>query len=588
MHVPNPTYALPALLVDELVRAGVRHACVTPGSRSAPIAIACASHPAMQVWTHLDERAAAFFGLGIAKVTRAAVVLVCTSGTAAANFLPAVVEASHARVPLVVLTADRPAELRDCGAPQSIDQLRLFGSHARWFADLALPSTSADGLRAARTIACRAAAVASGPPAGPVHLNVPLREPLAPAVSGLPPGCADLALSGRAEGRWVEIHPARRDPDPGAIAAIASRLARVRRPLVACGPLDDPDPDLARQLAAVATRVGAPVLAEPASNLRRPALADLLIDAHDALLRAPAFRAAHLPDLVVRLGALPTSKSLASWLGAHPEVAQVVVDDTGGWCDPAGVASAAVAGAPSATLAALARALPEETPDPGWLAAWRRAGAAAREALDRVLGDTVAPFEGHAVTALAAALPPDAVLYAGSSLAIRDLDWFWPAAAPPLRVLANRGANGIDGFVSSVLGAAAAHAGPTVGLCGDLCFLHDLGGLLAAHRHRVRATFVVLDNDGGGIFDHLPIAAFPAYHEALFVTPHGLDLEALVTGYGAGYRRITHVAALPDAIAAALDAPATSIVHVPFARAASLAAHQRAWAAAAAPCGVAA
>jgi 2-succinyl-5-enolpyruvyl-6-hydroxy-3-cyclohexene-1-carboxylate synthase len=588
MHVPNPTYALPALLVDELARAGVRHACITPGSRSAPLAIACASHPTMRVWTHLDERAAAFFGLGIAKATRTPVVLVCTSGTAAANFLPAVVEAFHARVPLVVVTADRPPELRDCGAPQTIDQIRLFGSHARWFADLTLPATSADGLRAARTIACRAVAAAAGPPAGPVHLNLPMREPLAPAVAGLPPACADLALTGRPEGGWVDIHPARRDPDPAAIAVIAPSVGRARRPLVACGPLDDPDPELPRQLAALAARLGAPVLAEPASNLRRPALADVLVDAHDTLLRAPAFRASHLPDLVVRLGALPTSKALASWLGALPEVAQIIVDDAGAWSDPAGVATAVVTGGRAATLAALAAALPERTADAAWLEGWRQAGVAARTALDGVLGDTGTPFEGHAVIALAAALPSDAVLYAGSSLAIRDLDWFWPAAAPPLRVLANRGANGIDGFVSSVLGAAAVHRGPTVGLCGDLCFLHDLGGLLAAHRHGLRATFVVLDNDGGGIFDHLPTAAFAAYHEPLFVTPHGLDLAALATAYGAAYRRITQPDALAGAITTALGASATTIVHVPFARAASLAAHQRAWTSAAGPCGAAA
>jgi 2-succinyl-5-enolpyruvyl-6-hydroxy-3-cyclohexene-1-carboxylate synthase len=588
MRVPNRTYVVPTLLADELAHAGVRHACVTPGSRSGPLAIAFASQPAVRVWTHLDERAAAFFALGLAKGTRAPVALVCTSGTAAANFLPAVVEAFHARVPLVVLTADRPPELRDCGAPQTIDQLRLFGPHARWFVEAALPETSAAGLRAARTLACRAVAIASGPPAGPVHVNVPLREPLAPevvpddALSDLAP---ELAAEGRGDGLWTRILAAKRSPGSAAIGAIAPLLATARRPLVVCGPLDDPDPELPARVATLAHRLGAPVLAEPASNLRRPALDDVLVDAQDALLREPGFRDAHRPDVVLRLGTLPTSKTLVSWLGDHPEVPQIVLDGEGGWSDPAGVVLAVAAGAPAATLTGLLDLLPAADADLRWLWRWRRAGAAARAALCRALEDGGAPFEGHAVAALAAALPARATLYAGNSLAIRDLDWFWPAGAPPVRVLANRGANGIDGFVSSVLGAAAGLPGPTLGLCGDLSFLHDLGGLLAARRHRIRATFVVLDNDGGGIFDHLPIAAFPAHHEELFVTPHGLDLGPLVRAYGAGYRRVRDAAVLAEAIESALEAPETTVVHLPFERASSLAAHRRAWASATAQLG---
>ena len=588
MRVPNRSYVVPALLADELARAGVRHACVTPGSRSAPLALALAAQPSVRVWTHLDERSAAFFALGLAKAARAPVALACTSGTAAANFLPAVVEAFHARVPLVVLTADRPAELRDCGAPQTIDQLRLFGSHVRWFVDAALPDATVEGLRAARALACRAVATACGPPAGPVHLNVPLREPLAPEPVD-DPALAALAAEPAAAGRvtdssWTRIHPPARAPAPAAIDSVARLLATARRPLVVCGPLDDPAPDLPDRLGEVAHRLGAPVLAEPASNLRRPAIDDVLVDAHDAVLRVAAFRRAHLPDVVVRIGALPTSKALAGWLGDHPEVPQIVLDGDGGWSDAAGVASTVVAGAPAAILAALCDATRAPEPDPRWLTRWRRAGAAARSALRRTLDETGDPFEGHAIVALSAALPVHATLYAGNSLAIRDLDWFWPAGAPPVRVLANRGANGIDGFVSSVLGAAVL-PGPTVGLCGDLSFLHDLGGLLAAHRHGVRATFVVLDNDGGGIFDHLPIAGRAERYEELFVTPHGIALGPLVDGYGVAYRCVHDVSTLPHAITAALAAAGTTVIHVPFARTHSLAIHRRAWAVAAADIG---
>jgi 2-succinyl-5-enolpyruvyl-6-hydroxy-3-cyclohexene-1-carboxylate synthase len=586
MQVPNRTYLLPVLLADELARAGVRHACVSPGSRSAPLALALAGRPEIRLWSHVDERSGAFFALGLAKASHAPVALVCTSGTAAANFLPAVVEAWHARVPLVVLTADRPPELHDCGAGQTIDQLRLFGTHVRWFADTGTLEPTPDGLRRARTLACRAVAAAAGPPAGPVHLNVPLREPLAPEpVPGDLPADLDArageAGPGREDAPWTRVHAADEAPAAEAVAATVEVLARAERPLVVAGPLDDPDPRLAGGLAELAGALGAPVIAEAASNLRRAPLLPLLADAHDALARDRRFVAAHAPDVVLRLGAPPTSKALASWLATLDGVPQVLLDATGGWPDPGAVATHLVRGRPGGTLAALGRALPPRRRDPAWAAGWRAAGVAARAALAAAAGDEPQPFEAHAVAALARALPAGALLYAGNSMAIRALDAFWPADAPPVRVLANRGANGIDGFVSSVLGAAAgggAGGCPVVGLCGDLSFYHDLNGLLAVSRHGVRATLVVLDNDGGGIFDFLPIAAFRERYEELFATPHGLDFRPAVEMYGAGFERVTAAAGLAPALARALGAPRTTVVDFVFGRGASVAAHGRAWA----------
>ena len=577
---PNRTALFPILFTDELVRAGVQHACVTPGSRSAPLALALAAHPALRLWGHLDERSAAFFALGLAKATRLPVALACTSGTAAANFLPAVVEAFHARVPLVVLTADRPPELQGCGSPQTIDQIRLFGSHVRWFADSGTPEATVEALRFARSLACRAVAAACGSPAGPVHLNLPFREPLAPELSELPDSLAsDLAAGGRLRHSWTRVQTARPALDESAVSEVAGTLRSARRPLILCGPLDDPDPTLPDAVASLAHALGAPVLAEPTSNLRRRALADVLIDAHDAVLRGAAFRNAHLPDAVVRLGAPPTSKTLATWLARQPEVPQVVVDGDLAWADPDGVASAVLRGAASRIASALASALgPARSSDARWLCRWRRAGAIAREALVTELATEDAPFEGHAVAALAAALPPDTTLYVGNSLAIRDLDWFWPASAPPVRVLANRGANGIDGFVSSTLGAAAGLPGPIVGLCGDLSFLHDIGGLLAARRHGLRAVLLVLDNDGGGIFEHLPIAAFPERLDELFVTPHGLDLGPLIEACGARLLRVEEPALLAPALVEALRAGGTTVLVLSIDRARSLSAHRRAWA----------
>jgi len=570
----------PALLVGELARAGVRHACVAPGSRSSPIAIALGSHPELHVWTHIDERAAGFFALGLARASRTPVALACTSGTAAANLLPAVIEASQSHVPLVVLTADRPPELRDCGAPQTIDQVRLFGSHVRWFLDMPIPEATPLVLRAARTVACRAIAIARGSPAGPVHLNLPLRE--APT-----PDDAASTLE-HPQAAWVRIHPVPLVPDPAAVADVTATLARARRPVIVAGPLDDPDPSLPDAVSALALRVGAPVLAEPASNLRRAAVDSVLVDAHDALLRAAAFGKAHAPDVVLRLGSLPTSKALVTWLAACRPAEQVVLDGRGGWSDPDGVASVVVRGAPAHTLRALAGALPGVEPDCHWLERWQRAGAAARQALRVALTEEAATFEGHVVAALADVLPHAATLYAGNSLAIRDLDWFWPAGAPAVRVLCNRGANGIDGFVSSVLGAAASDAGPTVGLCGDLSFLHDAGGLLAAHRHSVRAVLVVLDNGGGGIFDHLPVAQHAPRYEELFVTPHGLELAPIAEAYGARAMRVSHPASLRQALAEALQCAHTTVLQVTIDRARSLSAHRHAWQRAAAALGCAA
>ncbi len=569
MEAPNRTYVGPALLVDELVRAGVRHACITPGSRSTPLALTLAAHPALRAWSHVDERSAGFFALGLAKATRSPVVLACTSGTAAANFLPAVVEAWHARVPLVVLTADRPPELRECGAGQTIDQMHLFGSHVRWFVDVGTPEPTAAWMRWARTLACRAVATAVGPPAGPVHLNCAFREPLVPDATE-----PTTLVPARNGSPWVQVPAADTTPD---VTAITPLLRSARRPLIVCGLLDDPDPGLPNAVAALARAIGAPVLAEPASNLRRHPLDDVLVDAYDAVLRHAGFATGHRPDVVLRLGATPTSKVLAGWLAQLDDVPQVVIAAEGTWPDPAGVAAHVLRGTPLAACARLARSVDDVEPDPRWLARWRRAARSARSALATAVATDGEPFEAHAIAALAAALPTDATLYVGNSLAVRDLDWFWPAHAPVVRVLANRGANGIDGFVSSVLGAAAASPTPTVGLCGDLSLYHDLNGLLAVRRHGVRAVLLVVDNDGGGIFDHLPVAREGASFEEFFATPHGLDFRPTVEMYGAGFERVTRVADLSGALDRALAAPRTTVVLLQVDRAHSVAAHARAW-----------
>lgn len=595
--IPNRTALAPTLLVDELARSGVRDVCVSPGSRSAPLVSALVAHGGLRLWSHVDERSGAFFALGLARASRRPVAIVCTSGTAVANLLPAVVEAHQARVPLILLTADRPPELRDCGAGQTIDQLGIFGAHVRWFCELGTPDATPDAMRHVRAVACRAVAVASGDAgavAGPVHLNLPLREPLDPRP--VPGDVADALLAtpagrGRDGAAWTRSARTRAAIDDETLEDIAALLARARRALVVAGPLDDADPATVPAVAGLCAALGAPLLAEMASNLRHEPATRFLADAADAIVRAPQVEAAShgwMPDAIVRIGPPPTSKALATWLARRADVPQIVIDAAATWADPASSATHLVVASPAVVCSSLAARLGalravaggRRSSDDAWLARWQAAAGRARAVLDAGTShdDATPPreaFEGHAIAALARALPEQARVYAGNSLAVRALDAFWPDDAPSPRVLVNRGANGIDGFVSSVLGAAAADpALPTVGVCGDLSFYHDLNGLLAVRRHGVRAVLLVLNNDGGGIFDHLPIAAHRAGYEEHFATPHGLDFGPVVEMYGCAFERVTRPDQLATALSRALAAlpERTTVIELRFSRAGSLAA----------------
>lgn len=572
---PNPNYLAMDALVDELARSGVTDACVSPGNRSAPLAFALARHPAVKVWTHVDERSSAFFALGLARATRRPVAVACTSGSAAANFLPAAVEAHHARVPLVLLTADRPPELRERSAGQTIDQLGLYGSHARWSFDVGVPDASPHGLRHVRAAACRAAAVARGRPAGVAHLNLPMRDPLHPTA---PPEDEVRPSSPLGEPHTSVVEATGSRPTE-ALGPVVAALAEARRPVLQCGPRDpDEGDDLARAVRALADRIDAPVLAEPTSNLRVDALRGRLVHAYEGLLRANCFHGEDAPDVVVRIGAPPTSRTVATWLEeAAPTL--VVIDETDGWPDPSAQARHIVRGAAAETVQALADGV-SGCEHGSWCHAWAAADESALGALADAGPAAGAPFEGDVVRAIADALPDDAALYVGNSLAVRDLDWFWPADAPRVSVLANRGANGIDGFVSCVLGASVAGR-RVLGLCGDVSFFHDLGGLVAARRHGLSACFVVPNNGGGGIFDFLPTARAPAgyaeHYEELFVTPLGVDLGPLVEGYGASFASVDTAAALGPELERVWGRPGVSVVEVRVDRETSLARHAAAW-----------
>ncbi|MDH4141296.1 MAG: 2-succinyl-5-enolpyruvyl-6-hydroxy-3-cyclohexene-1-carboxylic-acid synthase [Chloroflexota bacterium] len=554
--------------VEELVRAGVREAVICPGSRSTPLALALAAHDGLDTRVLIDERSAGFFALGMARTSERPIVLLATSGTAVVNFAPAVVEASLARVPLVVVTADRPAELRDRGAPQTIDQVRLYGSHVRWSTELPLADDTPETLAHVRSVAGRAVATALGSPAGPVHVNAPFREPLVPTGT---------------LGAWPELPgPDRGDPAGGHafseatrgprrlsradLARMADRIAATPRGLIVAGPMETSG--AAEAIAGLAVATGYPILADPLSGMRTgPHDLSHVLARGDQLARPGPWIDRHLPDLVIRFGAMPTSKPLVELL-RHAQPALYVVDGDAGWREATLLPAEFVHADGAATASDLAGALVLRIP-PGdddeiavqrrkWTGDWLAAEAAADRTMRAWLADLDEPFEGAPFALLPEILSDDAVVWAGSSMPVRDLDGWLPTTQRAIRIEANRGANGIDGVMSAALGAAAVARGPVVLVLGDLSFLHDLGALVTARIADVPLTVVVINNDGGGIFSFLPQAAtiapgvgLPDRYEQLFGTPHGIALGPIVEGLGHRHRLVDErslAAALGDAI----------------------------------------
>lgn len=555
-------------LVDALQAAGVAAAAVCPGSRSTPLALAIAEQPGLQYTVHIDERSAAFHALGFAKASGRPVALLCTSGTAAANFLPAVAEAHHARVPLVLLTADRPPELRNWGAAQTLDQRGLFAGFTRWCEETPCPGERDGEPAFAAAVARRAVHEATGPAAGPVHLNLPFREPLVPAQIEprvpAPPG--EPAASAPA------ITPGSLDVD-----ALAADLRLAPRGVLLFGP-DTWDASLAAAAHALAESLGWPVLADPASGLRAGAPSGAPV-AHgaDLLLRDAPTAALLRPDLIVRFGGQPTSASIDHWLRQHAAAPVWLVDQAAGFRDPQHRATRLFRLTPREFCRNLARRPAAPTPAAlAWRTQWQQADRAARAAVAAALDAEPAFLTPHLARTLWAQLPDGATLYAANSMAIRDLDAFAGPRDARLRLLANRGVNGIDGLLSSALGAAAATGAPTVLWCGDLAFLHDVAGLLAGRLLRANLTVVVSHDDGGGIFEYLPVAREldRARFERLFAVAHGTDLCALARSCGWQAVRTDSAGAFMDALSRALEG-GLHVIEVPVERSANTAFHRQ-------------
>lgn len=545
-----------ATFVDELAAQGVEYACVSPGSRSAPVAMALQRHPHIKVIVQIDERCAGFFAVGLGKSTGKPAVVLSTSGTAAVEFHPAVVEAGYSGTPLIVLTADRPPELQDVGANQAIDQSKLYGGAVRWFFDPGVPVEQPNAARIWRRLAARAVAEASR---GPVHLNLPFREPLVAAPGQIPVAQGAPAQSSTA-GRLL--------PSQAQVASLASALQRAQRPLVVAGEMYDGD-----RLAPALKRLGLPILAEPTSQLRR-ADAGAPVESYEALLRA-GWSLQHGPDLVIRVGGTPTSRVLNRWLTAAA-APTFLVDPDRLWRDEDQVATNLLSCDPQPLLEAL-----PPVDRSAWREQWISAGKRASAAMAATFVSTPL-HEGHVVRALSSRLPPGGQVFIGSSMPIRAADSFWPLSRADQRFFANRGASGIDGLVSTGLGVATGHShAPTVLLLGDLSLYHDMNGLWALQRHGIRATVVVCDNNGGGIFNFLPQSEHQDVFEEIFATPLGLDLSQVARLYGLVYSPVTERSGLEPAIADAIAAPTPTMVVVRFKREDSVSGHRLCWEAAA-------
>jgi 2-succinyl-5-enolpyruvyl-6-hydroxy-3-cyclohexene-1-carboxylate synthase len=605
MDPTNANTALASAFAEELARGGLRRAVVSPGSRSTPLAVALWREPGIEVTVIVDERSAAFFALGAAQATGEPVALLCTSGTALANYHPAVAEADESGLPLIVLSADRPPELRGIGAGQTIDQIKTFGESVRWFCEVGTHEADDSGLLHMRSVACRALARARGEiRPGPVHLNVPLREPLSPIpVEGAVTATDELALHGRGERPLTAVTRVDLEPTEFILDEVAGHIGDAIAGVIIAG--RQTDPELREPLAHLARASGFPILAEPTSQLRLgPHDRSYVVTTYDTILREEHFARAVVPELVLRFGELPTSKPLRQWLAASG-AEQIVVDPSGGWNEPTGRAAAIIRADPTecasgwATRLEMAseRASSEgagrgplhsrtagrfaQGPPSGAPEAWLRADAAALAAIaEELVADAGDEASGTGATisepglhlALGRAHADGDLVYTASSMPIRDQETFLGPGEADVLLLCNRGANGIDGLVSSGIGAAHASGRPTTIVTGDIGFLHDIGGLAALADVTVPVRIVVIDNGGGGIFHFLPQreALDATEFEALLGTPRGVSVEKAAALFDLPYRRLGSLADLPAALAAG-----TGLIEVRTDRATNVATHRR-------------
>lgn len=513
--------------IDQLAAQGCRHLCISPGSRSTPLTISASRHPDMRVWMLLDERSAAYFALGLARSTEQPVALVCTSGTAVANYLPAVVEAYHARVPLLLLTADRPSELRGVGSNQTIDQANIFSTFVKGFLEMPVPDGSLSLKTHAKAVAVRVVALASGIPEGPVQVNFPFREPL------IPPPASDARTAVK-----IPVLPSCMAPSEEAISFVCAALQSSLRPLIIVGP--QPSCEIAESIVRFAKTWNIPMLVDPLSQIRTLGdglVGQTIITSYDLLLRHQKWQNRLQPDCVIRFGETPTSKVLGQFLQSASSASQIVVDTDVHYRDPFFTASCVIQANPAGLVNALAAETRIPVGHAEWTTAWGALEHIVREVSDAELS-TSHQHEGRVFVELARVMPNHSLLFVGNSMPVRDADSGLGQTKQRIRVLGNRGASGIDGVISTALGASAGQGGKTALVIGDVSFYHDLNSLLIAAKHDLDLVIVLVHNDGGGIFSFLPqVAANDVFHT--FQTPHGVDFSGIQALFGWNYRCVS-------------------------------------------------
>jgi 2-succinyl-5-enolpyruvyl-6-hydroxy-3-cyclohexene-1-carboxylate synthase len=520
--------AYTAAFVNELVLTGVCDVVVSPGSRSTPMALMMAEHPNIKVHILVDERSAGFFALGMAKSIKRPVALLCTSGTAGANYYPAVIEASYSRIPLIVLTADRPHELREVGAPQAIDQLHLYGHHVKAFFEMPIPEKEKTVIRHARMTCARAVSSALNQPTGPVHLNFPFREPLIPLLDN-----EDLFKIEERKDKYVQIDTGNWSLSHSQFESLATKLVKNRNGIIICGPMDEDG--YSERIVNLSKKLNFPILADPLSQLRSGTHDDqLIIDCYDNFLRNDRAKQYLKPDIILRFGAMPVSKALSIFLKENHDAIHLVVDGGSGWRDPSALATEMIFCDERLFCESISAQLSEPLEN-RMVEKWVAINAIGKENMLTV-GDLTDMDEGKLFVLLADILPSDSTLFVGNSMPIRDLDSFFFNNHKSIKIMANRGANGIDGIVSSAMGAAV-YSNPLYLILGDLTFYHDSNGLLASKLLNIDITIIIVNNNGGGIFSFLPQANHPKHFELLFGTPLDIDFQHVVKMYNGTYTK---------------------------------------------------
>ncbi len=545
-----------------IAAAGARRAVISPGSRSTPLALAAARHPDIKTWTQVDERCAAFFALGLAKESSSPVVLVATSGSAPANWYPAVIEANHSGIPLILLSADRPPELQECGANQTINQTHLFNLQVRGFFDPGPARSGADALAQINSLGVKAAQLSSGTNPGPVHINLPFREPLIPAAIPTPKIGNDTTAGSRLQTL----------PDPAQIKRILAILSNGCG-IIICGP-SVPEEDFAPVVTELARRLHVPILADPLSNLRFGVHAQSnIICRYDAFLRQQEFVQYNRPDWVLRFGAMPVSASLAKYL-KHSSATTILCAPRGDWPDPLHQTTEMV----HCDAISLCNRIMAGEPTPGEDKLLNRFKQEEKRVGEICLGnDADLPFEDKVVEELIHTIPAGSTLFCSNSMPIRQLDSWSGSGVKPLRIMANRGASGIDGNISTMLGIAASSNSPIFGLLGDLACYHDMNGLLAAAY--ADGVAVVLNNNGGAIFGYLPQAGLEQF-EQHWLTPTNLDFSKVAALFSLNFHRVTRQSGLSSALSAAIQEPGLSLIEVVLDREQSRSRHLKYWASA--------